>query len=69
MVWKISGHASVAALATGLIIQWFGWYWWPILLIVPLVAWARVVRRDHTVGQVIAGAVYSWGLIQLVKLI
>ncbi len=67
MVWKISGHASVAAFATGLIIQWFGWGWWPVLLTVPLVGWARVARRDHTVGQVIAGALYSWGLVLLFR--
>jgi hypothetical protein len=61
--WKISGHALAASLTTGMIVYWFGWSWWPVLLIVPLVGWARVVRRDHTVAQVIAGAVYSWILI------
>ena len=60
---KISGHAAGNALAAGLIILWYGWQWWPVLFIVPLVGWARVVRRDHTVGQVILGAVYSWGMI------
>ena len=65
--WKISGHAMCAALATGIIIVTYGWRWWPVLLIVPLVGWARVVRGDHTIWQVIAGAAYSWGLIQLVQ--
>ena len=46
--WKISGHAFINALVTGYIIQWFGWSWWPVLLIVPLVSWSRVVRKDHT---------------------
>ncbi|MBI5619873.1 hypothetical protein HY950_02840 [Candidatus Gottesmanbacteria bacterium] len=67
--WKISGHTLASALFTGAVIAWFGWSWWPILLIVPLVAWARVKTKNHTVGQVIAGAVYSWGLLQLVKLV
>lgn len=58
--WKISGHAMGAALATGIIIVTYGWAWWPVLLIVPLVGWARVVRGDHTIAQVIAGAAYSW---------
>ena len=58
--WKISGHAMGAALATGIIIVTYGWCWWPVLLIVPLVGWARVVRGDHTIAQVIAGAAYSW---------
>lgn len=61
--WKISGHALASALTTGMIISWYGWSWWPILLIVPLVGWARVVRGDHTIAQVIAGAAYSWILI------
>jgi hypothetical protein len=65
MRWKISGHAGAAALATGLIVAWYGFAWWPILLIVPIVGWARVVRRDHTIAQVVAGAVYSWMLIFL----
>lgn len=61
--WKISGHTSANALAIGLLISWFGWIWWPLLLIVPLVAWARVVRKDHTVAQVVVGALYSWILV------
>lgn len=60
---KISGHAAGNALAAGLIVLWYGWQWWPILLIVPLVGWARVVRRDHTIPQVIMGALYSWVLL------
>ncbi|MEK7543275.1 MAG: hypothetical protein AAB557_00240 [Patescibacteria group bacterium] len=63
LIWKMSGHAGGIALATGLVIHWFGWGWWPILTLVPLVAWARVVTKNHTVGQVVAGAVYSWGMI------
>ncbi len=61
--WKISGHTSTLALVTGLIISWYGWAWWPILLIVPFVSWARVKTRDHTTLQVIAGAAYSWILL------
>lgn len=63
--WKISGHTMGVALATGIIISMYGWVWWPVLLVVPLVGWARVLRKDHTVLQVIAGAAYSWVLIVL----
>lgn len=62
-VTKISGHSGGTALATALIVYWFGWSWWPILLLVPLVSWARVATRDHTVPQVVAGAAYSWILL------
>jgi membrane-associated phospholipid phosphatase len=60
LFWKISGHSGVAALGTGLVVAWLGFGFWPVLLIVPLVAWSRVVRKDHTVAQVIAGALYAW---------
>ena len=63
--WKISGHAGINALATGLVIAWYGWRLWPILAIVPLVSWARVVRRDHTEAQVVGGAFYSWIILSL----
>lgn len=63
--WKISGHAMAAGLGSGIVVAKFGFVWWPLLFIVPLVGWSRVVRKDHTVAQVIAGAVYSWSLIIL----
>ena len=61
--WKISGHAFASALATGILVSRFGWQWWPILLIVPLVAWSRVMRKNHTITQVIIGALYAWLLV------
>ena len=65
LFWKISGHAGSIALATGLIIFWYGWNWWPALSLVLLMGWARVATKDHTVSQVVGGALYSWGLIWL----
>ena len=62
---KISGHAAGNALAVGLILAWYGWRWWPVLFIVPLVGWARVVTKNHTVMQVIVGILYSWSLLLL----
>ena len=58
--WKISGHAMAAALATGIVVVTYGWAWWPVLLIVPIVGWSRVIRKNHTTLQVIAGALYAW---------
>lgn len=60
LFWKISGHAGGIALATGLVILWYGWAWWPIFLLVPLIGWARVVTKNHTIAQVIAGTAYSF---------
>lgn len=61
--WKISGHTMAAGFATGVAVVTYGWVWWPVLLIVPLVAWSRVVRKNHTLPQVIAGALYAWAIV------
>jgi hypothetical protein len=54
--WKISIHTSVAGGAVATIALLYGP--WLLLLILPLVlvAWSRVQLSDHTVAQVIAGA-------------
>ncbi len=67
--WKISGHAMCAALASGILVKTFGISLWPVLLIVPLVCWARVVRRDHTLLQVFAGSAYAFLNIILLKIV
>lgn len=55
--WKVSVHATVAGGAVATIVLLYGpWY----LLLVPalaLVCWSRVVVEDHTVAQVVVGAV------------
>ena len=54
--WKVSVHATVASGAVATIVLLYGpWY----LLLVPgvaLVCWSRVLVEDHTVAQVVAGA-------------
>lgn len=54
--WKLSVHAAVAAGSVAVLVLVFG----PVLLVgvllVALVGWSRVVLRDHTVAQVVAGA-------------
>lgn len=57
--YKISGHVGGITLASGLLILFLGWSWWPVLLTIPLVAWARVVGKHHTLGQTVAGFVYT----------
>lgn len=65
LLFKISGHSGMTTLAVGLILQWFGWSVWPVILAIPLVCWARVTRKDHTVFQVVAGVVYSLLILQV----
>jgi membrane-associated phospholipid phosphatase len=54
-IWKISQHVSAIALATTLVTASFGPVAAPVLILIPLVAWARVSVGAHTVAQTIAG--------------
>lgn len=57
--WKISGHLAIATLFFLLILRWFGVSWWPVIFIIPLVGWARIKSKNHSLSQVIAGVLYS----------
>jgi hypothetical protein len=54
--WKVSVHATVAGGAIAMIVLLYGpWY---LLLVagLVLVCWSRVAMTDHTVAQVVVGA-------------
>jgi hypothetical protein len=56
-LWKISVHAACAAGTVAILVIVFGaamLLWAPVVL---AISWARVIRQDHTVLQVVAGAV------------
>jgi membrane-associated phospholipid phosphatase len=57
VVWKISIHCSVASGSVTLLALMFGPFVLLGYLLVALLGWARVVVRDHTVAQVVAGSV------------
>jgi hypothetical protein len=59
LFWKISGHTSAAMLGVGVAIIWYGPSMLFLLGVIPLVAWARLVRHDHTPFQLVAGVLYS----------
>jgi len=59
---KASIHvASVCAFFTG-VIYLFGGYSFLLVLLIPLVAWARVVEKKHTPKETIVGAICGVGL-------
>ncbi len=59
---KASIHvASVCAFFTG-VIYLFGGYSFLLLLLIPLVAWARVIEKKHTPKETIVGAICGVGL-------
>jgi membrane-associated phospholipid phosphatase len=55
-VWKISIHCAVAAGSVTILALLFGPRLIPAYLLVALTAWSRVVVKDHTAAQVIAGS-------------
>jgi membrane-associated phospholipid phosphatase len=54
--WKISVHAAVSAGGVAMLALVYGALALLLLPLVVLVGWSRVVLRDHTTAQVIAGA-------------
>ncbi len=60
-LWKISFHSSVATGCVTVLVMLvnphFGW----LFLLVPLISWARVYRKRHTLLQTIVGAVLAVG--------
>ena len=61
LMWKISFHSSVATGCVTVLVMLanplFGW----LFLLVPLIAWARVYRKRHTLSQTVVGAVLAAG--------
>ena len=55
-VWKISIHCAVAAGSVTILTLLFGPWLTPAYVLVALTAWSRVVVKDHTAAQVIAGS-------------
>lgn len=56
---KISGHMAVLVLATGLLLYWFGVVAFPLVFLLPIVGWSRLVLKRHTLIEVIGGTLYS----------
>lgn len=57
VAWKISIHCAVASGSVTILTLLFGAWLIPAYLLVGLTAWSRVVVKDHTPAQVIAGSV------------
>ena len=58
-IWKISFHSSVTTGCVTVLVMLvnpqFGW----LFLLIPLISWARVYRKRHTLLQTVVGAVLA----------
>ena len=71
LVWKISVHAAVASGTVVVLALVFGPAAAVLALLVVLVGWSRVALGDHTVGQVVGGALagglVAWVVFSLLR--
>ncbi len=64
-VWKISYHSQVTAATATAFVLTFGTIATPLLLLIPVVIWARVKLDAHTLPQTLVGAFVGAGAIVL----
>jgi len=57
--WKISVHTAFASAFFSIALVLYGYSALGFILLVPMMAWARVYLKEHTVGQVTAGALLA----------
>jgi hypothetical protein len=55
---KISGHMCTATIFFCFMVYWFGLFAFPLFLLLPFIAWSRLVLKRHTLVEVILGGVY-----------
>lgn len=60
--WKISQHVSGVAVACTFVAGTVGVGALPVLLLIPIVAWARVKLGAHTLAQTVVGALVGTGV-------
>ncbi|MCB2179840.1 hypothetical protein KQH54_01815 [bacterium] len=63
--WKISGHATAITGLSTFMVASLGWSMSPVLVMVPLVAWARIRTRSHSFWQTVAGVITGASFILL----
>jgi membrane-associated phospholipid phosphatase len=61
VAWKISIHCAVASGSVAILALTYGPLVLPAYLLVALLGWSRVAVKDHTVAQVVVGAVLGAG--------
>lgn len=64
--WKISIHTACAAGTLAILVLQFGPAMWAFIPLVAAIAWARVALRDHTLHQVVVGALIGYAVASIV---
>lgn len=57
--WKISLHSALTTFFVMMLVGIFGLKVWPIVFFIPLVIWARLIMKRHTMSQLFAGSILA----------
>lgn len=68
LFWKISNHSLFITAISIFINTLFGWHYLWLFLIIPLVFWARLELKKHTVYQLVAGSLLGLFVYPLMKI-
>lgn len=63
--WKISIHGGVNAVLVVFVNMVSDWSYWWLLMILPLVGWARIYDKHHSWQQYVAGVILGGGVCYL----
>ena len=57
--WKISLHAAFVAASVTVLVILYGWMAAIAVVLVPLMSWARIELKQHSLAQVAAGTLLA----------
>jgi len=57
--WKISLHTAIVAASATVLVILYGWIAAVTVVLVPLIAWARIELKYHSPAQVVTGALLA----------
>jgi hypothetical protein len=67
--YRISFHTALNTSLMILLNHIALWLYWPLFLLIPIIAWTRLVLKKHTLLQVILGAFVPFGVYFIIKLL
>jgi len=60
--WKISFHTAVTTSVITAIVILGGLHFWAFSLLIPVIGWARVALKKHSIWQVVGGALLAFAI-------
>lgn len=67
LFWKISGHSGAVTISSIIVIYYYIWLLIPMLILIALVSWSRIHRKNHTLSQVLGGIGLALSVSVLIK--